>query len=88
MAQHKSAKKRSRSALRRGERNTADTSRMKTLVRKVRLEKDKEKAEAALRKAVEFLDKLAQKRVIHPNKASNQKSSLTKYVNALGKPAA
>ncbi len=88
MAQHKSAKKRSRSALHRGGRNTADQSRMKTLIRNVRLEKEKEKAEAALRKAVAFLDKLAQKRVIHRNKASNQKSKLTKYVNALGKPAA
>jgi len=30
-----------------------------------------------------MLDKLAKKNVIHPNKAANLKSSLTKHVNAL-----
>jgi len=47
------------------------------------VEKDKAKAETALKVAVSLLDKLAGKRVIHPNKAANQKSKLTKLVNKL-----
>ena len=83
MAQHKSSMKRIRSTERRHERNTAQESAMKTIIKKVRSEKDKTKAAAALKEASSTLDKLALKRVIHPNKASNQKSKLTKVVNAL-----
>jgi ribosomal protein S20 len=83
MAQHKSAIKRIRSSARRKEHNTAQESAMKTIIKKVRQEKDKTKAGVALKEAVSLLDKLAQKRVIHPNKASNQKSKLTKLVNAI-----
>jgi len=36
--------------------------------------------EASLREAVSFLDKAAQKGVIHPNKASRIKSRLTSLV--------
>ena len=83
MAQHKSAIKRIRSSARRKIRNTAQESALKTVIKKVRQEKDKTKAAAALKEAVSLLDKLAQKRVIHPNKGSNQKSKLTRLVNAL-----
>ena len=83
MAQHKSAIKRIRSSARRKARNTAQESALKTLIKKVRQEKDKVKADAALKEAVSLLDKLAQKRVVHPNKASNQKSKLTKLVNKI-----
>jgi small subunit ribosomal protein S20 len=83
MAQHKSAIKRIRSSARRKVHNTAQESAMKTVIKKVRQEKDKSKAEAALKEAVSLLDKFAQKRIIHPNKASNQKSKLTRLVNAL-----
>ncbi len=83
MAQHKSSMKRIRSTERRHERNTAQESAMKTIIKKVRTEKDKEKASASLKEASSMLDKLALRRVIHPNKASNQKSKLTKVVNAL-----
>ena len=83
MAQHKSAIKRIRSSERRKVHNTAQESAMKTVIKKVRQEKDKTKAEAALKEAVSLLDKFAQKRIIHPNKASNQKSKLTRLVNAL-----
>lgn len=56
---------------------------MKTLLKKVRGEKDKAKAELALKETVSLLDKLAGKRIIHPNKAANQKAKLTKAVNKL-----
>jgi small subunit ribosomal protein S20 len=83
MAQHRSAEKRARQSIRRHARNKAYVTRLKTLVRKVRLAKEKEKAAAALKVAVKTLDQLAAKGVIHRNKAANQKSRLTKFVNAI-----
>lgn len=83
MAQHKSAVKRIRSSERRKKRNTEQKSTMKTLVKKVRSEKDKTKAVAVLKETISLLDKLAGKNVIHANKAANQKSKLTKLVNSL-----
>lgn len=83
MAQHKSAVKRIRSSERRKKRNTEQKSSMRTLIKKVRAEKDKTKVEAILKETISLLDKLAGKRVIHPNKASNQKAKLTKLYNKM-----
>lgn len=83
MAQHKSAIKRIRSSERRKVRNTEQKSNMKTLIKKVRGEKDKTKAASLLKETVSLLDKLAGKNVIHANKAANQKSKLTKIVNKI-----
>jgi small subunit ribosomal protein S20 len=83
MAQHRSAEKRARQSIRRHARNKAYVTRLKSLVRKVRLAKEKEKAAAALKVAVKTLDQLAAKGVIHKNKAANQKSRLTKFVNVI-----
>ncbi len=83
MAQHKSAEKRARQSLQQHARNKAYLSKLKTLVKKVRSAKDKEKASAALTIAARALDQLAAKGVIHRNKAANQKSRLTKFVNAM-----
>ncbi len=82
MPQHKSAEKRIRQSARRHQRNKANISKMKTLIKKVRAAKEKEKAAEALKIAVKTLDQLAAKGVIHKNKAANQKSKLTKLVNA------
>jgi small subunit ribosomal protein S20 len=83
MAQHKSAEKRARQNVRRHVRNKAAISKMKTLIKKVRSAKEKDKAAAALKLAVKTLDQLAAKGVIHKNKAANQKSSLTKFVSKI-----
>jgi len=83
MAQHKSAEKRARQSVRRHARNKAYLSRLKTLMKKVRSSKDKENAATALKVAVKTLDQLAAKGVIHKNTAANQKSRLTKFVNAI-----
>ncbi len=83
MAQHKSAIKRIRSSERRKTRNTEQKSAMKTMIKKVREEKDKTKAASLLKETVSLLDKLAGKNVIHSNKAANQKSKLTKIVNKI-----
>ncbi|HCA79980.1 MAG TPA: 30S ribosomal protein S20 [Bacteroidetes bacterium] len=83
MAQHKSAEKRARQNVHRHARNKAALSKLKSLIKKVRSAKEKEKGVAALKIAVKTLDQHAAKGLIHKNKASNQKSSLTKYVNSL-----
>ncbi len=83
MAQHKSSIKRIRSTARRAKRNVAAKSTMKTLLKKVRTSQTKDTATALLKETISFLDKLAGKKVIHSNKASNLKSKLTKYVNKL-----
>lgn len=83
MAQHKSAEKRARIAKRRAARNKEWKSRMRSAIKRVRSTTEKEKAVAELRKTVKLLDQLAAKGVIHRNMAANNKSSLTKFVNAL-----
>lgn len=83
MAQHESAEKRARQAKRRAARNAQSKSRMRNAVKRVRSTTDKEKAKAELKKTVKLLDQLAEKGVIHKNMASNQKSRLTRLVNAL-----
>ncbi|MCX7985014.1 MAG: 30S ribosomal protein S20 [Bacteroidetes bacterium] len=83
MPQHKSAEKRVRQIKRRSVLNKARISKMKTLIKRVRSSKTKDEAHEALRKAIKYLDELAAKGTIHKNKASNQKSKLTKFVNRL-----
>jgi small subunit ribosomal protein S20 len=83
MAQHESAEKRARQAVRHAARNAQWKSRMRNALKRVRSLKDKEKAKADLKKTVKLLDQLAAKGIIHRNYASNQKSRLTKVVSAL-----
>ena len=83
MPQHKSAAKRVRQSERRRLRNRNQRSKMRTLVKRLENEKDKEKATALLSEAKAVLDRLATKNIIHKNKAANKKSALEKYVNSL-----
>lgn len=83
MAQHASAAKQARQAEQRGLRNKHYQSLMKTMIKKVRSTNEKEKAQQALRQTVKLLDKLAAKGIIHRNNAANQKSKLTRLVNAI-----
>jgi small subunit ribosomal protein S20 len=83
MAQHVSAEKAARQSKKKNLRNTSDLSKMKTAIKRVHEEKDKAKATEALKKTAKLLDQLAAKKVIHKNKAANQKSALTKFVNKL-----
>jgi small subunit ribosomal protein S20 len=83
MPQHKSAVKRVRQSAYRSEINKNRLSKVKTLVKKVRSAKAKEEATAALKNAVIYLDQMSAKGTIHKNKASNQKSRLTKFVNKI-----
>ena len=83
MAHHKSAKKRIKTNLKSAKRNSHYKSTMKTAIKDVVLTEDKATAETNLKKAVVLLDKLAAKKIIHKNKAANQKSRLTKFVKKL-----
>lgn len=83
MANHKSALKRIRSNEAKRLRNRYQHKTTRTFVKKLRSTTDKAEAQELLKKVIGMLDKLAKKNIIHKNKASNQKSKLTKLVNGL-----
>jgi len=83
MANHKSAKKRNRSSETKRTRNRIRKNALKSVVKKLRLNKDKKTASEQLVSASSLLDKLAKNNLIHKNKAANLKSKLTKLVNTL-----
>ncbi len=83
MANHKSALKRVRSNKAKYLRNRYQNKTTRTFVKRLRESKDKAQAQELLVKVISMIDKLAKKNIIHKNKASNQKSKLTKFVNSL-----
>lgn len=83
MANHPSAEKRARISKRRTVRNSAAKTKMRSALKRVRSAKEKTEATTELRKTVKLLDQLAAKGVIPKNRAANQKSKLTKLVNAM-----
>ncbi len=83
MANHKSAIKRIRANAVKRLRNRYQAKSTRTVIKSIRKSKEKSEASGLLKKVYSMLDKLAKKNVIHKNKASNQKSKLTKYVNSL-----
>jgi small subunit ribosomal protein S20 len=78
-----SAEKRIRQAQKRYEHNRSQRSRMKTSIKKVLTAQDADSADAALREVSALLDRLASRRVIHPNKAARKKSQLARHVSGL-----
>lgn len=88
MATHKSAIKRARQSERKRQRNRAALSTMKTLIKKVHTSMEaKESGELrrSLREAASYIDKIADKRIIHKKKASRLISRLTLRANRLSK---
>ena len=83
MANHKSAKKRNRSSEAKRTRNRIRKNALKSVVKKLRLNKDKQSATEQLISATSMLDKLAKTNLIHKNKAANLKSKLTRLVNSI-----
>ncbi|MDP4282040.1 MAG: 30S ribosomal protein S20 [Bacteroidota bacterium] len=78
MANHKSAKKRIRSAKDKKESNHYNSKTMRNAVKNLRNTTDNAELEKGLPKVVSMVDKLAGKNVIHKNKAANLKSKLMK----------
>ncbi|MCP3658932.1 MAG: 30S ribosomal protein S20 [Bacteroidetes bacterium] len=83
MANHKSAVKRIRSNNAKSIRNKYWLKTCRTSIKKLKKVKDKKEAQSLLKITVSMLDKLAKKRIIHKNKASNIKSSISKFVNVI-----
>lgn len=83
MANHKSALKRIRANAAKRLRNRYQAKTTRTFIKRLRTAKDKETAVELLPRVVSMLDRLAKKNVIHKNKAANNKSKLTKFVNSL-----
>jgi small subunit ribosomal protein S20 len=85
MQRHKSVEKRAKTSKNANTVNRAGRSRISTAVKAVLNAKDKETATEALKTAASVLDKSVKSGLIHQNKASNKKSSLSKVVNKLEK---
>jgi small subunit ribosomal protein S20 len=83
MAHHRSALKRIRQSGKRRLQNRYYKKTARTAVKNLRSLKDKSEAEAFLPKVVSMIDKLAKRGNIHPNKAANIKSGLSRHVNAM-----
>jgi small subunit ribosomal protein S20 len=83
MANHKSAKKRTRQNKRRNLHNRYYAKTTRNAVRALRHTTEKETALEMLPKVSSMLDKLAKINVIHKNKAANLKSGLAVHVNKL-----
>src|ERR1700760_2636188 len=83
MANHKSSLKRIRSNAAKRLRNRYQAKTTRNAIKKLRGTTTKADASVLLVKVISMLDRLAKKNVIHKNKASNNKSKLTKFVNNL-----
>ena len=83
MANHKSALKRIRQTETKRLNNRYYAKTTRNAIKKFRLETSKEEALKLYPEVVSMIDKLAKKNVIHKNKASNLKSSLSLQLNRM-----
>jgi small subunit ribosomal protein S20 len=91
LAHAKSAIKRHRQSLRRGERNQARRTAARSAVRKARelmAAGARDEAIVAINTAASVLDRAAQKGVLHPNNAARRKSRLMRQLHRGAAPAA
>ena len=80
MANHKSSLKRIRANESKRLRNRFQHKTTRTFIKKLRLTHDLAEATDLYKKVSSMLDRLAKKNIIHKNKASNQKSKLSKIL--------
>jgi small subunit ribosomal protein S20 len=83
MANHKATKKDIRQSAKRRDRNRYYGKTTRNAIRKILAITAKEEAVAELPKVISMIDKLAKRKVIHKNKASNLKSGVALRINAL-----
>ncbi len=86
MANIKSAKKRAIQSEKRRQQNASQRSMMRTFIKKTYaavLTNDATAAQEAFKKMVPVLDRMADKGLIHKNKAARHKSRLNAHVKAL-----
>ena len=87
MANTKQAAKRARKSIHQREANVRLRSTLRTAIKKIQkaIESgDKAAAEAAFRTEQSVIDAIADKRIIHKNKAARHKSRLAARIRALG----
>jgi small subunit ribosomal protein S20 len=85
MANHKSSIKRIRQTESKKLHNRYQAKTTRSTLKKLRATTDKKEAAELLPKVTAMLDKLAKRKVIHKNKASNLKSKIAKKINSLKK---
>lgn len=83
MPQIKSAKKRMELARAANQRNRAARSRLRTAIKRVRETSDADEAQERFQTAQSLLDRAAQSRLVHPNRAARLKGQLSRYVESL-----
>jgi small subunit ribosomal protein S20 len=83
MANHKSAEKRIRQSAERKLTNKYYAKTMRNALKAIRNTTVKDEAVVMMPKVASLIDRLAQKDVIHKNKAANLKSKVALHVNAL-----
>ena len=86
MANTKSAKKRAKQSEKARQRNASQRSLLRTHIKKVIKaleEKNLEAAKEAFKAAVPIIDRMADKGIIHKNKAARHKSRLNKHIKTL-----
>ena len=83
MANHKSALKRIRSDQRKKERNRYQHKTTRNAIKHFKLLEKQDEADKKLPELISMVDKLSKRNIIHTNKASRLKSSLTKHRNTL-----
>jgi small subunit ribosomal protein S20 len=83
MANHKSSEKRIRQDEARKVNNKYNARTTRNTLKELRSTTDKAAATELLPRVSSMLDKLAKKNIIHPNKAANLKSEISKQVNGL-----
>jgi small subunit ribosomal protein S20 len=82
LANSRSSKKRARQAVKRTDNNRGQRSRIKTGIKRVLSAESPEAAQSAFREVAALLDRMATRRVIHPNKAARKKSQLARHIAA------
>lgn len=91
MANTKQARKRVRQAEKHRQHNASLRSMMRTYIKKVTAaiaSGEKDAAAKALKAATPIIDRMANKGIIHKNKAARHKSRLTKHVKDMDQKAA
>lgn len=86
MANTAQARKRARQALKRRAHNFSLRSQLRTAIKRVRkaiATGDKSAAQAALQQSVGVVDRIADKKIIHKNKAARHKSRLSAAIKGL-----
>ena len=83
MANHKSALKRIRSNFKRRLRNKVQHKTTRNAIRRLKESSTKKEANKQFPGVISMVDKLAKKNIIHPNKAGNLKSKLSRFVASL-----